>query len=179
MDWSVTGAVEQTGDEITRVFEARTREEAEAKARLAGILVADVRAETEAVDVGVLPYRTAGARPPPALPVAQPPLPVVPATQTVPAGHLLTLGERMLIVVLLVGAALLIASGVVGLVFAGAPLSQRFADDNAWGATANRLEDLKTSAVNLRGAVQIAAGLIAVCAAAVIRLRGTSGARRR
>jgi hypothetical protein len=57
MDWKVVGAIEQTGDEITRVFDARDRAEAEAKARRAGILVSSAE-PVEVVDhLGVLDYR--------------------------------------------------------------------------------------------------------------------------
>lgn len=77
MDWKVVGAVEQTGDEVTRTFDARDRADAEAKARRAGILVSSVEPLEEVNNLGVLDYR---GRPDtsPLIPLPKP-APVAPA----------------------------------------------------------------------------------------------------
>jgi len=79
MDWKVVGAVEQTGDEVTRTFDARDRADAEAKARRAGILVSSVEPLEEVNNLGVLDYR--------GRPDASPlfPLPKPPPAPTAPA----------------------------------------------------------------------------------------------
>lgn len=82
MDWKVVGAVEQTGDEVTRTFDARDRADAEAKARRAGILVLSVEPLEDVNNFGVLDYR---GRPDtsPLIPLPKPP-PVAPAPVTPP-----------------------------------------------------------------------------------------------
>src|SRR5690349_21488743 len=77
MDWKVVGAIEQTGDEITRIFDARDRAEAEAKARRAGILVSSTEPVELVNNLGVLDYR---GRPDtsPLIPLPKPPGPVAP-----------------------------------------------------------------------------------------------------
>jgi hypothetical protein len=86
MDWKVVGAIEQTGEEITRVFDARDRAEAEAKARRAGILVSSAEPAEEVNHLGVLEYRGRPdtsplfplPKPPPA---AAAPIPTTPAVR--------------------------------------------------------------------------------------------------
>ena len=89
MDWKVVGAVEQTGDEVTRTFDARDRADAEAKARRAGILVSSIEPVEDVNNFGVLDYRGRPdtsplfplPKPPPAAPApAQPPPPPAPAS---------------------------------------------------------------------------------------------------
>ena len=83
MDWKVVGAVEQTGDEVTRTFDARDRADAEAKARRAGILVSSVEPVEDVNNLGVLDYRGRPdtsplfplPKPPAAAPAPPPPAP--------------------------------------------------------------------------------------------------------
>jgi hypothetical protein len=88
MDWKVVGAVEQTGDEVTRTFDARDRADAEAKARRAGILVSSIEPVEDVNNLGVLDYRGRPdtsplfplPKPAPAAPAPAPPPPAPAAT---------------------------------------------------------------------------------------------------
>jgi hypothetical protein len=181
MRWKVTGAVEQTGEDVEKWFDAKDRDEAEAKAKRAGILVATIAPESAVANVGTLQYREPTTPKPAPVPSPPPPIPAT-AVQVNPVRQeetMLGWAEQIVAIALLATAAVLFGVGWQNAHDRGSSLYRpgRFQDDNAIGATANRLEEIreeaKVSATNLRGVVQFTAGLVALCGVGLIRLRGT------
>lgn len=109
MDWKVVGAIEQTGDEITRIFDARDRAEAESKARRAGILVSSAEPVEVVNNLGVLDYR---GRPDksPLLPLPKPPEPAVLPNVIKPRRRVRGVTRRLVNVLIALVAAVLLAT---------------------------------------------------------------------